>query len=96
MQRPSFAAYAVFLPPALCHPLLLFLRALYESKNGEQGMRRAVRLLQRAVALDHSAIGALRWSHFRQYVRSYNPLARPPTRGLRSRSALDLDDEYGI
>ena len=55
--------------------------ALYESKHGN--MRRAVKLLQRAVSLDHSALGTLQWQRFKSYVRDTNPLARPSKRECR-------------
>ena len=54
--------------------------ALYESKHGD--MHRAVHLLRRAAGIDHSALGALRWSRFRDYVRAKNPLASPSKRGV--------------
>ena len=53
--------------------------ALFESKHGN--MKRAVHLLRRAAEIDSSAIGALRWRRFREYCRTYNPLASPRTRG---------------
>ena len=70
--------------------------ALYESKHGN--MRRAVKLLQRAVSLDHSALGTLQWQRFKSYVRDTNPLARPSKRGVPPRPHAERthEDEFGI
>ena len=61
--------------------------ALYESKL--DNMHRAVHLLRRAVRVDRSAIGALRWKKFKTYNRNHNPLARPSKRGLAPNAKFD-------
>ena len=68
--------------------------ALFESRQGE--MQRAVHLLRRAVRVDRSVMGALRWWAFRNYNRHNNPLARPPCRGRSLASHANKQNDIGI
>ena len=68
--------------------------ALFESRQGE--MQRAVHLLRRAVRVDRSVMGALRWWAFRNYNRHNNPLARPPCRGRTLASHANKQNDFGI